>query len=255
MQSGRLNHRIDGEGPPLVLLHPIGLDLTCWEPMMESLGTARTIIRIDHRGHGLSAPTDPDPTLRDYAQDVHNLLSGLGIAHAAVAGLSFGGMVAQTLALDFPEDVSSLVVAGCPTTFPDENVRALVRQRGSDALDGMEAVIPATLERWFTADFIEAGKAEPTRERLRKDDPKEWAAAWTAISQIDTLPRLHEISVPTLCVAGEADKAAPPAVLKSIADAISGAQLAVLPGVPHMMQIEKAELFGEATRSFLDGSS
>jgi 3-oxoadipate enol-lactonase len=66
------------------------------------------------------------------------------------------------------------------------------------------------------------------------------------------LPRLHEIRVPTLCVAGEADLAAPPAILETIAKNISGAQFTVLRGAPHMMQLERPELFAQALGSFLD---
>jgi pimeloyl-ACP methyl ester carboxylesterase len=117
----------------------------------------------------------------------------------------------------------------------------------------MEAVVEPTLARWFTPGFRAAGGDAATRDRLLADDPASWAAAWRAIAGLDLASRLGGVRVPTLCVAGALDPAAPPPVLEAIAAAIPGARLAVLPQAPHMMQIETPDAFAAAVAGFVAG--
>jgi pimeloyl-ACP methyl ester carboxylesterase len=116
MTKPLLNHAIEGSGPNVVLLHPVGLDLACWDEVVKALAGRYRVLRVDLRGHGKSSAAAPGATLADYAEDVHALLSHLRFAPAAVVGLSFGGMITQTLAINHPEDVSALAICGCPCT-------------------------------------------------------------------------------------------------------------------------------------------
>ena len=106
MIAPALYHKIAGSGPHVVLLHPVGLDLTFLEPVAAELCRNFTVLSVDLRGHGHSPASPPARSLDDYADDVHVLLGARGFAPAAVAGFSFGGMVAQHLALKYPKDVS-----------------------------------------------------------------------------------------------------------------------------------------------------
>ena len=254
MTKPLLNHRIDGNGPNVVLLHPIGLDFACWDDVVKLLAGRYRVLRVDLSGHGASPPAASGGTLADYAEDVHALLAHLRHTPTAVVGLSFGGMITQALALAHPEDVSALVICGCPCTLPDAGRQMMAERVASAESDGMAPAIETTLERWFTKDFMAKGGGEPTRRRLLADDPNEWARGWRAIAQLDTAPRLNEIKVPTLCIAGELDPASPPAALGEIAKRIEGAQLAVLPGAPHMMQIERPKEFAATVGAFLDSA-
>ena len=248
-----LNHVIEGHGARLLLLHPVGLDLTSWDAVAARLRPNFQVLRVDLRGHGASPPPDEGMELADYAADVHQLLTGLDFRPAAVIGLSFGGMVAQALALDFPDDIALLVLAGCPFTLPDA-ARAALSARGRAGLEhGMASQIAETLDRWFTPSFIQGGGAEAVRQRLLGTEPAAWNSGWQAISHIDTARRLHEIRKPTLCIAGALDPASPPAALAEIARRIDGAGLLVLPDAPHMMQVETPEIFAAAVEDFLSG--
>ena len=89
-------------------------------------------IRVDLRGHGASPTAPPALALADYAEDVHALLTRLRCAPAAVVGFSFGGMLAQVVALTYPQDVNALVISACPSTLSDEG-RAVVAGRGAQA--------------------------------------------------------------------------------------------------------------------------
>jgi 3-oxoadipate enol-lactonase len=246
-----LNYKIDGRGPHVVLLHPVGLDLTFWDDVVALLSDRFRILRVDLRGHGRSPPAVSGARLEDHAQDVHAVIAHEKFGPAAIVGLSFGGMVTQTVGLDHPEDTSALVICGCPCTLPPQGREMMTGRAVAAEKDGMAPVVDATLERWFTKPFIESGKAEPTRRRLLSDDPLGWAGGWRAIAALDTAPHLSRIKVPALCIAGELDPAAPPAALAEIAKRIPGAMHMVLPGAPHMMQIETPKLFAEAVGGFL----
>ena len=83
-------------------------------------------------------------------------------------------------------------------------------------------------------------------------DVRGWAQGWRAISQIDTLPLLPSLYVPTLCIAGELDLSSTPQDVKRIADALPGAQFKVIPGAPHMLFIEQPQAVANAVLPFLD---
>ena len=247
----KLNYEIVGHGPHVVLLHPVGLDLTFLSTLANALKGSFTVLSVDQAGHGKSGIDRTASTLGDYADDLHALLGELNFAPAALIGFSFGGMVSQAFALKYPQDVSALVLSACPSTLPAEG-RPIARARGDDARkSGMGAVLEATLDRWFTAPFRAAGKDAPSRERLLTNNVEGWAQAWHAIGGIDYLPRLPTVSAPTLCIAGQRDKSSPPDIVKAIANAIPGARYAELAGAPHMLFIEQPDNVARLAGDFL----
>jgi 3-oxoadipate enol-lactonase len=208
---------------------------------------------MDLPGHGGSPSPGADPTLEDYTADVHATLVSLDFAPAAVVGFSFGGILAQVLALDHPEDVSALVISACASTFTDEGRRILADRGALAEREGMSAVVDGTLARWFSAACRERAEDRAVRERLLGMDPRRWADAWRAMSAVDTAPRLGAITVPTLCLAGEADQSAPPDTLRAIASRISGARLEVVPQAPHMLFLEYPQVVADVLSNFLLG--
>jgi 3-oxoadipate enol-lactonase len=248
-----LHHKIDGRGPGVVLLHPVGLDLTFLEPVAAELRRSFTVLSVDLRGHGHSPASPSAQSLDDYADDVHVLLGARGFAPAAVAGFSFGGMVTQHLALKYPNDVSALAICACASTLKSEN-RVIAAERGAQAeREGMGVVLDATLDRWFTPEFRASGAADAARDRLLSDNVMAWAQAWRAMAAIDTTARLGAIRVPTICIAGELDKSSPPEIVAAIAERIAGARFAVIPGAPHMLFIEQPGVVARIIGDFLAG--
>ncbi|MGB9061790.1 MAG: alpha/beta fold hydrolase [Pseudolabrys sp.] len=204
------------------------------------------------RGHGHSPASPPARSLDDYADDVH-CSAHRGFAPAAVAGFSFGGMVAQHLALKYPKDVSALAICACPSTLKPEN-RVIAAERGAQAeREGIGVVLDATLDRWFTPEFRASGAADAARDRLLSDNVMAWAQAWRAMAAIDTSARPGAIQVPTLCLAGEIDKSSPPEIVAAIAEQIAGARFAVIPGAPHMLLIEQPRAVARVIGDFLAG--
>lgn len=232
-----MNYRVEGVGPPVLLLPAVGLDLTFLEEVSAGLSKDFAVMRADLRGHG-ETPWQIASGLADYADDVHALLDKLGFAPAAIVGFAFGGMVAQQLAIKYPQDVSALVIASCPSAQTAES-KPVAASRGTDALrHGIASILDVTMQRWFNDDFLARGGDAAARKHLLTADVRAWADGWNAIANINTAPKLGTIRAPTLCLAGEHDKSAPPPIVKATADAIPGARFAVIPGGSHMLFIE-----------------
>ena len=218
--STRIYYEIGGEGPTVVLLHPVGLDSTCWGAQIAAFASCFQVLRVDLRGHGRSDTPPPPYSLSDYGADVHALLCELGLAPVHVLGLSLGGMVAQVLALEHPEDVRSLVLADTNSTLAAEARRAVAERGEAARRGGMSSILDDTLTRWFTPDFMGNEIVAQTRTRLLADDVEGWAAAWRAISELNTEQRLAEIRVPTLVIIGEKDLSVPVSRAREMADRI-----------------------------------
>ena len=252
-----LEGQCEGEGPLVVLLHPVGLDSSFWGPLPAALAASRRVLSLDLAGHGRSPAVSRPRPIAHYAEDVAATIHQMAKGPAVVLGLSFGGMVAQELALRHPELVSALIPCGCGGDFASEQ-RPVLRERGLAAeRGGMTAVLEPTLERWFTPEFRGTPAVERVRARLLSTEVAGWSSGWHAIADFSATPRLGTVAVPTLVIAGERDAAAPPSLAEAtIVRAIPGARLAVLPGAPHMMQIECAEAYTAAVAGFLrDGAA
>jgi len=240
-----------GHGPLLVLLHPVGLDGRFWGALPAALAPHRRVLCLDLAGHGRSPPVSRPRPIEDYADDVAAAIRVAGGGKAVVVGLSFGGMVAQMLALRHPDLVEGLMPCGCGGSFP-ETVRPILRERGLAAeREGMEAIVAPTIERWFTPAFVGDLAVERVRARLRGNDVAGWSAGWHAIAGLDATPHLGALRIPVLVLAGEKDVATPATMAETtVARAIPGARFAVLPGAPHMMQIESESTFTSAVMDF-----
>jgi 3-oxoadipate enol-lactonase len=249
--SARIYYEIGGDGPTVVLLHPVGLDCTCWGAQVAALASHFQVVRLDLRGHGRSDMPPPPYSLSDYAADVHALVRELRLAPAHVLGLSLGGMVAQVLALEHPAEVRSLVLADTNSTLGPDARRAMVERGDAAKRDGMESIVETTLARWFTPAFMGSEIVAQTCARLLADNVEGWAAAWRAISELDTEPRLAEIRVPTLVIIGECDLSVPVSRARAMADRIPGAACHVVPGAPHMAPLENPDLFNPPVLEFL----
>jgi 3-oxoadipate enol-lactonase/4-carboxymuconolactone decarboxylase len=234
--------------PPLLLLHSLGTSLHVWDAQAEALSRSFRVIRPDLRGHGLTTVTHTASIAR-MAQDALAVLDALGVGQAHVAGLSIGGMIAQSLAAQAPDRVASLILCDTALAIPPpegwHSRAALVRR------DGMGEVADAVMARWVTPGFVNEPAAIGLRAMLLRTDPQGYAAAAEAIADADLTAETATLKVPALVIVGDQDMATPLASAQALAAAIAGASLVVLEGAAHIPTVETPEAVTDAVYRFL----
>lgn len=243
----------DGGGPWLTFVHQLGGDLSVWDQLAGYFRDDYTVLRYDLRGHGASAVPDKPFSVADLAADLAALLDALGAPSTHLVGLSLGGMMAQHFALDYPSKVETLTLADTLSRTPPEN-RALWDERAAAVRrDGVAGLVPATLERWLTADFRRAHPevVEQIREVMTQTSAQSYAFACEALRDFDVHGRLGDIQAPTLAVAGRHDPGTPPAATQAMARAIPGARFELLEAA-HLAPVEQSHRFAALLETFLE---
>jgi non-heme chloroperoxidase len=106
----------DPDGTPVLLLHGITDSRRSWEPVLPLLPESIRAIALTMRGHGDAERPDSGYRAEDYAADAIELLDQLGLESVVVGGHSLGTYVAEQIAIEQPERVDALVLAGAPRT-------------------------------------------------------------------------------------------------------------------------------------------
>jgi len=113
-------YRVQGQGPPLVLVMGYRLNSTAWPAtFIEQLARQFTVITLDNRGTGLSDKPVEGYAIANMARDVRGLLDELGLAQVHMLGYSMGGAIAQEFVRQFPDRVKGLIL--CATTAGGPN--------------------------------------------------------------------------------------------------------------------------------------
>ena len=237
----------------IVLIHGVGHDLTYWDRQIEALAGEYNVVAFDLPGHGRSSGAAEDWSFEYAATTVARLIEEVSTTPVHLAGISFGGMIAQVTTLARPDLIRSLTLIGTASRFPDE-VRKGMRSRAEAVrAGGMVAVLQASLERWFTPET--RARRPDIVDRITKtmlaDDPATHAAIWDVIASLDVHGRLGEIGCPALIVVGERDPITPPSVAQELVEAIRGAKIVAIPDASHIVTVEVPVAVNEAMALFL----
>lgn len=250
--GARIYWKLEGseDKPALVLLNSIGTDLGLWDAAMPALLTTFRVLRLDTRGHGASDAPGGDYTLAMLANDVDAVMDAAGIAQAAVAGVSLGGMIAMELALSRPERVSTLALI-CTSATMDK--AAWQDRIGKVRTGGTAAIAELAMQRFLSPAFTagQPATAESVRRNLIAMNSEGYAGAGAAIRDMDLIGRLPGLACPTLIVVGERDVSTPFAGHgENLAAAIPGAALERL-DCGHLAPLEAPAALAGALRAFL----
>jgi 3-oxoadipate enol-lactonase len=245
-----LDHRLRGpEGAPaLVLSNSLGTTRELWERQLPALARRFRVLTYDHPGHGSSELPAQPCTVESLTRSLVALLDELGLERVSLCGVSLGGMVGMTLALEEPERVDRLILACTsahvgPPRHWEERARAV-------RTGGMEAVADAVVARWFTEEEDPETVAR-LRALLAANPPEGYARCCEALGAWDTRERISAIAAPTLVVAGADDRATPLEHAELVASRIPGARLHVLEHAAHLANVEQADAFTNAVLEHL----
>jgi pimeloyl-ACP methyl ester carboxylesterase len=261
---------------PLLLVMGLGGPMTWWEPELceELAGRGFYVIRFDNRDCGRSTKLHdrvsttalvrafagrrvrPPYTLVDMANDAFGLLDHLGLESAHVCGVSMGGMIAQTMAIEQPKRVRSLTSIMSTTgkrTVGWQHPSLLPNLLGGAA--GREGYIAASVKTWK---LIGSPAYPETEERIRADAAETYDRGvsrggtlrqmMAILTQPNRAPRLRALTIPTLVVHGLSDKMVHVSGGRATAAAIPGAELLLIDGMGHDLPPDLYETFADGIR-------
>ena len=250
----RLHVQREGNGEPLLWITGFAISSEIFSPVIDTYAAEFDCVRYDNRGAGRSPAPWRITSIPELAGDAVRLMDALGIDSAHVYGLSMGGMVAQEVAIRFPDRVRSLVL-GCTThggpraVLPSPKVAAALTARGAPA----ELRVQLLGRALFSEDFR---LREPALVRrylgllnAHRTSARGAVSHLAASAYHDTRARLGRIAAPTLVLHGDRDVLTPPANARLLADAIPDATLALVRGTGHAYLLEQPQ---ESHRLFLD---
>src|SRR5258706_2282514 len=251
MSNLTLTHRVDGDGPPLILLNGGLMSIAAWDPFIPSLSSRWRVIRCDFRGQ-LRSGGPFRTALDEHARDVVDLMDALGVESARWMGVSFGALVSMVAAARHGDRVRQLTVITA-TERTDSRMRreaaegrALADSAAAGGDGGAKLVrrifAQTWSEQWLArqpAGFMEARMQQVAA--LPRAFFAGSAAILAPLEDLDLTPLLADITARTLVIGGADDRVFPPEHSRAIAELIPGAKLEIIEGTGHGLLFERAD--------------
>jgi pimeloyl-ACP methyl ester carboxylesterase len=234
-----------GNGPTIVFLHGVGMNKSVWAPEVNLLCESFDVLIYDMWGHGESDLPNRELSLKDYTQQLVDLLKELEIDSAVVAGHSMGALIALDFAINSPDTCLGVCALNAVFNRSAEQ-SASVKKRAADlAAGGVSVNLTETLERWFgnpgKHEFPEAEAL--ARELLLDVNPKGYEAAYSvfAVSDKAHAQTLTTLSTPALFFTADGDPNSTPEMSLAMAALAPNGSPKVLTGHRHMMTLTAPE--------------
>jgi len=233
-----INYQRSGSGPRLLYLNGSGTTLASTEVVMAPFVHGFDLAAHDQRGLGLTDIPPGPYAMADYAADALGLLDYLGWDSCRVVGVSFGGMVAQELAVTAPGRVERLALL-CTSPGGSGGSSYPLHELAAMPADARERIGPLILDTRFTPEwlanhegdrFIAAIMASRAAVKKTAEVRRGEAAQLEARRLHDVWDRLHLIDCPTLVAAGRYDGIAPLPNSEAIANRVGNSELRIYEG-------------------------
>jgi non-heme chloroperoxidase len=238
-------------GPTVLMLHGITDSWRSFEPVLPLLPARWHVIALTQRGHGGSDKTPRSYHAEDFAADAATFARALDLAPMIVVGHSMGAANALRLALDAPELVRGLVLAGAFASFSDKADLVAFHR---DTIAPLTDPVPRALAEAFQRDTIESpvapGLIETMVDESLRAPAHVWRAAFASLFDDHFSAMLHRIDVPTLIAWGDADRFVPAADGQRLWHAMPRARLSVYADSGHALHWEQPARFARELVTF-----
>lgn len=258
MPFGLFNHQVlhfrdenPGQERTLVFVNALGTDLRIWDDVVTGYAGAFRILRYDLRGQGLSDVPPAPYSIDDHVADLAALLGAHEIAGAIVVGLSVGGMIALALAAARPDLVRLLVL--CDTAHRIGTPEMWSARIEAVRANGLASIADAVLERWLSAEFRQAHAVDLAgyRNMLTRNPAEGYIGTCATLRDTNLTSVASRLTLPTLCLVGEADGATPPVLVQSLSEMIPNATFETIRNAGHLPCIEQPGLLSSRIESFV----
>jgi len=227
-----------GDGPRLLFLNGSGSSIATSELLIKLFTDDFEVLVHDQRGLGRSEIPSGPYSMAEYAADAVALLDSVGWERTRVVGVSFGGMVAQEIAVTYPERVERLALL-CTSPGGVGGASYPLHELAKLPEVDRAAIALALLDTRFTPEWLgehPSDRALAEMMAARRGGPKTAdqlrgeALQLDARSKHDVIDRLRRITCPTLVASGRFDGIAPPSNGEAIAEQVAGAELHLYQG-------------------------
>jgi pimeloyl-ACP methyl ester carboxylesterase len=246
-----------GQGPTLIFLHGYTMDHELWHEQFTYFSSSYRCVAYDLRGHGGSSSPLTGYGIQDHTNDLMSVMDSLGIRSACLVGLSMGGGIALSAALNHPERVWRLVLAsstlgGLPW---EETMWNYFREFETQA---RQIGVQLAVERvWVRGPLFRNAARYPSLMKKVREMAERFSGGNIfdhATYPRPTVPdceRLNEVKCPTLVLRGELET--PEFIRRAsiLADEIPETRFEVLRGAGHILNLEAPAAFNAAVARFL----
>ncbi len=251
-----LKYDESGKGLAVVLLHGFPLCRKMWQPQITTLSDAGCrVICPDLPGFGESALAQEHVSVSTYADAVVRLLDKLGVEKAVVGGMSMGGYVLLKLAELYPDRLSGAMFMVTRAAADDAAGKEKRTLLATEVNSGNHLIVSDT----FTQVLFAPETPQKSPELVAK--VRQWMESTSLAGLIggllamrdrdDFVAKLASFHLPSLVVGAELDLAVPPEHARILAEGLPDAELKIIPGAGHMVNLEQPELFNNALVGFL----
>lgn len=257
----QLYYQAHGQGQALILMPGLGAGHTAWFRQLPAFRKHFRVVTFDPRSIGRSDRPEQPYGFRALADDVVGLMDHLSVGKAHILGQSLGGIVAQEVAVDYPDRVMKLVLVGSGIVGGDDNfispalmetmgIRAVGQQIDFSKLNTsktMSVLIGLSFDKWayrtamrfLSRFFVKREMFDGLSDQIR------------AMSGHNTVDRLHLIKAQTLVITGAEDRIVSPRASEVLAAKIPNARLVMVKGGSHGFNVEMTSRFNREVLDFL----
>jgi pimeloyl-ACP methyl ester carboxylesterase len=233
-------------------------DSKSWQFILKDLSKQYRVIIFDNRGCGRTTDYEGSFSLKDLATDVSELLEYLRIDQAHVLGHSMGGMIAQEMALAFPEKINKLILASSSPILSERAEATLNKlykewKGGCDMADWFRELF-----QWlFTKEALENKQFMDAAIIFALNYPypqtlEGFEAQAEAINLFDARDRIHNIHHNTLIISGAEDILIPAEESKKLLKIGGKCEFIEIQHAAHSIHAEKPKEFAEAVTGFIN---
>lgn len=238
-----LGRKHKGKHPPILFIHGAGSNGSLWLRVARNISTVHHLFVIDLPGHGKSSG-DGKNSISDYAKEVKDFARKLSIRKFIVAGHSMGGAIAMTLALEHPDLISALILAG---TGAKLKVHPSFINTLKEDFEGSVNFLTTTVSDPFKTEVIE--QIKKAYLSLKKEVV---LGDFLACDSFDLMDSINKINVPALILCGNKDILTPPKYSYYLKDKIKTSNLVIVHNAGHMLMLESTTRVSKEIKKFVN---